>query len=136
MDRPLEGVVLVDVTPGEGEAFDTSFLQRTGHPVMVCHGPAVRDLCPLLGGTGCPKFDAAHGIVFELDLDRQQHRAIVDRYRALSRPDLPIRVVVRGDQAERYRDLLAQVEVWTHEPNAADLDGFAAQVEAADRYRD
>lgn len=131
-----EGVVLLDVTPGENESFDAEFLARLGHPVMVCHGPDVKQLCPLLGGTGCPKFDAAHGIVFELDLDRPQHRAIVDRYRRLARPDLPIRVVVRGDQAQRYRHLLRDVEVWTHEPTVADLDGFAAEVEAADRFTD
>lgn len=136
MKRSFEGVVLLDVTPGEGEAFETSFLERNGHPVMVCHGPGVRELCPLLGGTGCPKFEAAHGIVFQLDLDRAQHRAIIERYRSLGRPDLPIRVVVRPGQAEQYSDLLAEVEVWTHEPDAADLDGFAAEVEAVDRDSD
>jgi hypothetical protein len=134
MNEPQAGVVLLDVSPGMGEVFDAAFLERIGHPVMVCHGPAVNDLCPLLAGTGCDRFDAAHGIVFELDLDRAQHRAIVHRYRALARPDLPIRVVVRGDQAERYRELLTEVEVWTREPNVADLDGFAAEVEAADRF--
>lgn len=137
MDRNhYEGLVLLDVTPGENEAFDAEFLERLGHPVMVCHGPEAKQLCPLLGGTGCPKFDSAHGIVFELDLDRPQHRAVVDRYRNLARPDLPIRVVVRGDQAERFEHLLRDVEVWTHEPTVADLDGFAAEVEAADRFAD
>ena len=134
MERSYAGVVLLDVSPGENEVFDASFLERTGHPVLICHGPAMRELCPLLGGEGCPKFDAAHGIVFELDLDRPQHRAIVERYRALGREDLPIRVVVRPEQIGRYRDILAGVEVWTHEPTVADLDGFAAEVEAADRY--
>lgn len=134
MRTPNEGVVLLDVSPGDNESFDAEFLERLGHPALVCHGPDVGSLCPLLGGTGCPKYDAAHGIIFELDLDRPQHRAIVDRYRALARPDLPIRVVVRGDQAERYADLLGDIEVWTHEPNVADLDGFAAEVEAADYF--
>jgi hypothetical protein len=46
---------------------------------------------------------------------------------------MPIRVVVTSEQADRYRDLLADLQVWTHEPTAADLDGFAAEVEAADR---
>src|SRR6266508_6299434 len=133
MDRALAGVVLLDVTPGETEAFDVSFLERNGHPVLVCHGPEVNQVFPLLGGHGCPKFEAAHGIAFELDLDLPQHRAILDRYRALTRPDLPIRAVVRPDQAERYRDLLTDIEVWTHEPTVADLDGFAAEVEATDR---
>lgn len=126
------GVVLLDVLAGEG-AFDASILERLGHPVVTCAGPDVKTLCPLLGGDGCPKFDQAHGIVFELDLDRPQRRAVVDRYRRLAREDLPIRVVVRPDQQRRYADLLATVQVWDHSPTVADLDGFAAQVEAADR---
>ncbi len=104
-----------------------------GHPALVCHGPHEAQLCPLLAGKGCDKFEAAHGIVFELDLDRAQHRAIVDRYRQLGRDDLPIRVVVTPEQAEQYAGELAGVEVWTHLPTAADLDGFAAEVEAVDR---
>ena len=133
MERALEGVVLLDVSPGAGQEFEQGFLEKVGHPALVCHGPHETELCPLLAGKGCEKFDAAHGIVFELDLDRPQHRAIVKRYRELGRDDLPIRVVVTPDQAERYTDLLTDVEVWTHLPTAADLDGFAAEVEAADR---
>ena len=129
---PTGGVVLLDVLADEGE-FDRSILERLGHPVTVCGGPDVNALCPLLGGEGCPKFDEAHGIVFELDLDQSQHRAIVERYRELGRPDLPIRVVVRPEQQLRYASLLSQVQVWDHSPTVADLDGFAAQVEAADR---
>jgi len=132
MESMTGGVILLDVTDGEGE-FDRSILERLGHPVLMCHGPEAK-LCPLLDGTGCPKFEQAHGIVFELDLDRAQHRAVVRRYRELARPDLPIRVVVRPGQAERYADLLQQVETWNQEPNVAELDGFAAEVEAADRF--
>jgi hypothetical protein len=124
---------LLDVEPG-AEGFDREMLERLGHPVEVCNGPNVRTLCPLLGGHGCPKFEQAHGVVFALDLDRPQHRAIVHRYRELGREDLPIRVVVRPGQAERYADLLGEVQVWTSEPTMADLDGFAAQVEAMDRF--
>jgi hypothetical protein len=126
------GVVLLDALGGEGE-FDRSMLERLGHPVVTCAGPDVKTLCPLLGGEGCAKFDSAHGVIFELDLDRPQHRAIIDRYRRLAREDMPIRVVVRPDQQRRYADLLDRVQVWDHEPTVADLDGFAAQVEAADR---
>lgn len=133
MTKATGGIVLLDVLVGEGE-FDQSILERLGHSVEVCAGPEAKKLCPLLGGKGCPKFDRAHGIVFELDLDRPQHRAIVRRYRALGRADLPIRVVVRDEQRARYADLLAEVQVWDHAPTVADLDGFAAQVEAADRY--
>ena len=128
------GIVLLDVPEGAGE-FDRSILERLGHPVITCSGPEVKALCPLLGGNGCPKFDQAHGIVFELDLDRPQHQAIVRRYRELGRDDLPIRVVVNADQQERYAGLLAGVQVWDHAPTVADLDGFAAQVEASDRAR-
>jgi hypothetical protein len=129
---PHRGVVLLDVLEGEGD-FDRSILERMGHPVRTCRGPETRKLCPLLGGKGCDKFDEAHGIVFELDLDRAQHRAIVRRYREMARADLPIRVVVRPDQRARYAGLLADVEIWDHTPTVADLDGFAAEVEAADR---
>lgn len=133
MAQPLEGVVLLDVSPGAGASFERSFLEKLGHPAMVCHGPHEGTVCPLLAGKGCGDFEAAHGIVFELDLDRPQHRAIVTRYRELGREGLPIRVVATPEQAERYREVLAGVEVWTHEPTAADLDGFAAEVEANDR---
>jgi hypothetical protein len=126
------GVVLLDVLAGEGD-FDRSILERLGHPVLICAGPEVDRLCPILGGEACPMFDQAHGIVFELDLDHPQHRAIVERYRQLARDDLAIRVVVRPDQQRCYADLLATVQVWDHAPTVADLDGFAAQVEAADR---
>lgn len=130
----MGAVVLLDLPEGEaGEAFDRSFLERNEHQVEVCHGPAVGSLCPLLGGVGCPRFEGAHGIVFALDLERPQHRAILDRYRALARDDLPLRVVTTPEQAARFAALLDGLPVWTHEPTAADLDGFAAEVEAADR---
>jgi len=135
MSLPTEGVVLVDVSPGAAEQFDQSFLERIGHPVLVCHGPHEATLCPILAERGCDSFDAAHGVVFALDLDRPQHRAILRRYQELAREGVPIRAVVTPAQAEAYADLLAEVEVWAHEPTAADLDGFAAEVEAADRLR-
>jgi hypothetical protein len=133
MDDWHEGVVLLDVSAGDAGEFDRATLERMGHPVLVCHGPSAEASCPLLGGHGCPKFEQAHGIVFKLDLAREQHRAIVRRYRQLARPDVPIRVLVARADAERHAELLQDVELWTHEPNVADLDGFAAEVEAADR---
>ncbi|QYG94289.1 hypothetical protein HC251_18855 [Iamia sp. SCSIO 61187] len=134
MDGRREGLILLDIPPGMDEHFDVSFLERTGHPVEVCRGPQDRP-CPLLGGLGCPKFESAHGIVFELDLDldRVEHREILEQYQALTDGNRPIRVVVPAGQAERYRDVLAGVEIWAHEPTVAELDGFAARVEATDR---
>jgi hypothetical protein len=133
MEEPRQGPILLDVAPGEDGEFDRRFLEKLDHPVLVCHGPAGDELCPILGGQGCPLFEEAHGVVYALDLDRPLHRAILDRYRREARPDLPIRVVVHPEQAERYAALLADVEIWEHEPSVADLDGFAAEVEASDR---
>ncbi len=47
------------------------------------------------------------------------------------------RTMLRSSEtiANKYRDLLAGVQVWTREPTVSDLDGFAAQVEAADGLR-
>jgi len=132
MDENPLGMILVDIASGD-EDFDRSFLERTGHPVVVCHGPDHATLCPILSGAGCPEFDDAHGIVFVLDLDRSQHRAILKRYREVTRPEVPIRAVVRSGQKGRFGATLNGIELWEHDPTAADLDGFAAEVEAADR---
>lgn len=127
-----QGLILIDVAEGGTADFDRAFLERNGHPVVMCHGPAHGTLCPILAGTGCEHVDDAHGIVFVLDLDRPQHRAILARYRDVVRPDVPIRAVVSPGQRARYATLLDRVEVWEHEPTVADLDGFAAAVEAVD----
>lgn len=125
----LEGVIL-DVTPADGE-FDKSFLERLGHPVLVCHGPEMGHLCPILKD-GCKMVSDAHGIVFQLDLERPQHRAILKRYQSVISEDTPIVAVVREGQIAKYHDLLAGVRVWEGEPTVAELDGFAAEVEAVD----
>lgn len=127
------GLILLDVPLGSDGEFDQTILEKLEHPVVVCHGPAHGKLCPILTSQGCPAVDAAHGIVFALDLDRPQHRAILDAYRSHRNGDKPIRVVVRDDQLERYGDLFDGIEIWRHDPSVADLDGFAAEVEAADR---
>jgi hypothetical protein len=93
----------------------------------------MEEVCPLLHDGSCELLDSAHGVVFQLDLDRPAHRTILARYQEVLREDTPIRVVVRPGQDEQYADLLAGCQVWTHEPTAGELDGFAAQVEAADR---
>lgn len=132
MEQTTLGMILIDIADGE-EDFDRSFLERSGHAVVVCHGPEHGHLCPILSETGCQMVDDAHGIVFVLDLERPQHRAILRRYREVSRPEVPIRAVVRPGQKERFAEALEGVELWEHEPSVAELDGFAAEVEAADR---
>jgi len=132
MVESTEGMILLDVTAGSGE-FDRDMLERFGHVVKVCHGPEHATLCPLLAGKGCAEFTQAHGVIFELDLDRPQHRAILRRYRELARADVPIRVVTSGEQATRYAEELRGIDVVAHDLTVADLDGFAAEVEAPDR---
>src|SRR6266542_520753 len=61
MNEP-HGMILIDVTPGMGGEFDRSFLERTGHDVVICHGPEQGELCPLLAGTGCEMVDPAGGL--------------------------------------------------------------------------
>ena len=129
----MEGLIL-DVTPADGE-FDRSFLEKLGHPVLVCHGPPKGHTCPILLD-GCEMVENAHGIIFQIDLERPQHRAILQRYQEVVAEDIPIVAVVAEGQRAKYRDLLAGVQVWEREPTISELDGFAAEVEAADWTRE
>jgi len=129
-----EGVIL-DVTPGDAR-IDAEFLERLGHPVLVCHGPHERQLCPILKNSTCRLVEQAHGVIFQLDLDRPEHQTVLERYREVLAEDVPLRVVVKPGQEKRYADLLAGLEVWTHEPTLGEIDGFAAEVETADHLRE
>jgi hypothetical protein len=133
LDQLPEGIIL-DVTPGSA-VFETDFLERLGHPVLVCHGP-MHDVCPLLEDRSCDMLNSAHGVVFQLDLDRPEHRVILRRYQEVLGGERPIRVVVLPGQEVTYAGLLAGCQVWTSQPNVGDLDGFAAQVEATDRFEE
>ncbi len=128
-----DGYILFDIPAGEAPA-GRQFLEDLGHRVMVCNGPDPGTLCPILSGEGCELAENAHGIVFELDLDRPQHRAILARYKDTLRGDIPVRVVVRPEQAVKYAALLSGgLRALNHVPDASDLDGLAAEVEAAER---
>lgn len=122
--------VLFDI-PGGEEPTDRTFLENMGHRVMVCRGPAEGQLCPILSGEGCELAEGAEGIVFELDLERPQHRAILREYKTSLRSDVPIRVVVPREQWADNSELLSGLKVLPHAPVAGDLDGLAAEVEAA-----
>ena len=110
---------------------DASFLEQLGHRVMVCQGPAHGSICPILTGEGCELAENAEGVVFELDLDRPQHRAILSKYKQSLRSDVPIQVVVRPEQIEANQELLRGLSVLTHPPVAGDLDALAAEVESS-----
>ena len=74
----------------------------------------------------------AHGVVFKLDLGRDYHRRILEQYKQTLPAGMPIAVAVQPGQETTYADLLDGLYVWSHSPTAAELDGFAALVEAAD----
>jgi len=129
----VESVVLLDVPIGIGN-FEHRILEDMGHKVMVCHGPSHETPCPvLIEGGSCDLVEVAHGVVFELDLELEQHRKILRRYQELVVPGIPMRVVLKEGQAEEYADLLAGVEVWDHHPSAPELDAFSSRVEAYER---
>lgn len=127
----VDSYILFDLPPGQ-EPVDPQFLEQLGHRVMVCNGPKPGTLCPILSGEGCALAENAHGIVFELDLDRHQHRAILAKYKEALKGDVPIRVMVLPGQSAKYPELLTGLKVLTHIPVAGDLDSLAAEVDAAD----
>ncbi len=130
-----DGGRILLVVPAGADDFAASVLEKLDHPVTTCHGPKPGTACPLVHGEGCEWFEEAHGIVFALDLDRPAHRAILRTYERLTEDehrDVPIRVVIPPGS-----ELPGGVDgepVWSGEPTVADLDGFAALVEAADRF--
>ncbi len=128
---------ILDVTPGDHEGFERHLLEGMGHRVEVCHGPGVGDHahCPLLEEGTCELVAAAHGVVFKLDLDRDYHRQILLRYKQTLPADMPIAASVRPGQDVTYAELLDRLYVWSHTPTTAELDGFSALVEAADKTR-
>jgi hypothetical protein len=133
---PTPTLIHFDVPHGDAEAH-AALMQRLGHPATVCNGPGHDGICPILEEGGqCPLIDAAHGVVFEFDLDDETHRKILARYIEVIDPEVPVRVIVAPDVYERHKAMLEGVDVWTHEPTAGELDGFAALVEAADASRE
>lgn len=128
--------ILLDSPPDLDPAPVINFLGRLAFLVEVCHGPSTSGFCPILSGEACEKVADAHGIIYQLDLDRPQHREILSEYRRHVPDDIPLRVVVQPGQERTYAELLRGLPVWTHEPSAGDLDGFAALVEAADTTRE
>lgn len=125
-------VILIVGTSPETD-IERIFFERGEHDVKVCPGPERKHLCPLLETGHCPLFESADGVVYHLDLDRAQHRAILHHYREMA-PALPIRAIVREQDTAEYPELLADIELWSHEPTVSDLDGFAAEVESAKHY--
>ena len=126
--------MILDVTPGD-ETFERHLLEGMGHRVEACHGAVGHAQCPLLETGTCELVDQAHGVVFKLDLDRDDHRSILSEYKRVLPANTPIAAAVKPGQEATYRELLEGLYVWSHTPTATDLDGFASLIEAADRIR-
>jgi len=121
--------VILDVNPDvEARDWEADLLERFEAHVLTCSGPVESGVCPLLHGKACTKVDSADGVLFQLDLDRDDHRKILSLY--ADRLEVPIRAVVKPGQKERYPELLTKVEVSEGEPGPAMLDGFEAEVES------
>ena len=126
------GEILIDVRDREYGAFAEDFIGKTGHPTSVCHGPGEQHPCPVLEGAHCEHLEDAHGVVFQFNLDDPVIREVLQKYKETVPLEIPVRVVVTADQREKYAELLEGFQIWDREPTVADLDGFAAEVEAAD----
>jgi hypothetical protein len=122
--------VLVDCVSDHFQ--EVAQLERRGHHIVYCAGPPRATLCPILRNGFCEKLASASGVIFDLDLDRAQHRAILARYRQVLGPDIPIRIMVTPRQAVRYAKLLAPNQTWTGSPTGAEVDAFAAMLETID----
>jgi hypothetical protein len=124
------GPVILDVNPnGETPGWEQDLLERHHLPVVTCCGPEVPGGCPLLRGERCPRLEKADGVLFQLDLDRGEHRHILGMY--LRTIEVPIRVVITPEQKERWSGLLDLVQVLTHPIDPAAIDEFAAEVTIA-----
>ncbi len=124
--------ILIDSPDGQA-AFDRDILARMGHGILACHGPSSGTICPILDSGHCDLVDNAHGVIFQLDLDEENHREILAKYVEELDPGIPLRVKVRPGQETRYADLLEGMEVWADEPSVTDLDAFSSRVEAYER---
>jgi len=120
---------ILDVNPdSDALAWERDFLTRIEASVISCCGPDKDGGCPLLRGEKCGNIQAADGVLFQLNLDRPEHRRILAKY--VMQLDVPIRVTVTPDQEKRWAHLLELVEVVTPPMGPAKLDAFAAEVES------
>jgi hypothetical protein len=128
--RAMRAPVILDVNPAPEELqWEQDWLQNSLEiPVVKCLGPHGPGKCPLLRGKPCGKIAKADGVLFQLDLDLEEHRELLGLY--AEQLDIPIRVVVSKEQRIRYADLLSDVEVVTPPVGPATLDAFAAEVQS------
>lgn len=126
----MRQATILDVNPDPSAlAWEQDFITRLEDHVVGCRGPRGEGRCPILNGRHCSKIEEADGVLFQLDLDRDDHRSILTLYKETL--DVPIRVVCTLDQEERWHELLADVEVVAPPIGPSALDAFAAEVESS-----
>jgi hypothetical protein len=119
--------VILDVNPHpEALEWEQEWLTRMGFPVIPCCGPERQGGCPILGNGRCKRIDEADGVIFQLDLDRAEHRRILTQY--IRQLYVPIRVVATRDQQARWAHLLQFVKVFNPPVGRGTLDAFTAEV--------
>lgn len=109
VEGDLQGIVLT--VAAEGDDVSRARLEDMGHMVLSCRGPEQNGCCSLLETGECHLAAMADGILFELDLDVAENREILHLYRTEIGRTTPVRVLLKPGQAERHRDLLADVDV-------------------------
>lgn len=132
MSTTASGMVLeVGATP------DTSYrqaLEDRGHVMTSCGGTNGGS-CPLVERQGCNRAESAMGIVFRLDLDDDYNRRILNCYREDLGRDIPIQVIAKPGDEERYADDLVGTVVLTKDSDPA-LSDFSSRVALADMARE
>jgi hypothetical protein len=119
--------VVLDVNPDpDALGWEQEWLTRAGLPVIPCCGPEVEGGCPILNNGRCNKIYDADGVIFQLDLDRPEHRLILRKY--IRQLYVPIRVVVTKEQQKRWAHLLQFVEVFNPPVGPTTLGAFAAEM--------
>lgn len=108
VEGDLQGVVLT--VAADGDHVSRARLEDMGHMVLSCRGPEQNGCCSLLDSGECQLAAMADGILFELDLDVAENREVLHRYRTEFGRTTPVRVLLKPGQAERHRDLLADVD--------------------------
>lgn len=125
----MRSPLILDVNPDPHDLeWEADLLERLEAHVITCRGPQPEGACPILQGKECSKISDADGILFQLDLEREDHRAILRAY--VDRLDIPIRVVVGPGQREAFASELRDVEVVEGPVGPAALDAFEAEVES------
>lgn len=109
------GPVILNVNP-DPELLDSDRgeIEAAGGHMIGCVGPDRAAGCPLLDEGPCSRFELAQAIILQLDLDNAAHRRVLSRYVTLA--NVPLRVIVSREEAERWATFLRHLAVEVSTP--------------------